>query len=270
MPPRFFVDTPLAAQGELSLPPSAARHVQVLRLQPGSAITLFDGSGDEWQAEVLAIGRNEVRVHLLARQLVRRELAQDLTLALSMPANDRMDALVEKATELGVACVQPLMSERSVLRLSGERAEKKVAHWQGVAIAACEQSGRTRIPRIAPVQNLASWLQSLDSAGAAQRRWLLSPTAAKPLHALAQQPAARTLVLSGPEGGLSPSEEEAARAHGFEAASLGPRILRADTAPLAVLAYLTLIDSQENAGPLPSFLDPLGGPDAQRQVWGRS
>ena len=243
MPPRFFVDTPLAAPGELSLPPAAARHVQVLRLQPGNAITLFDGSGDEWQAEVLAMGRSEVRVHLLARQTVQRELGQDLTLALAMPANDRMDSLVEKATELGVACIQPLMSERSVLRLSGERAGKKIAHWHGVAVAACEQSGRTRIPHIAMVQDLASWLQSLDGAPAHQRRWLLSPGAAKPLHELALRSAASTLVLSGPEGGFSAAEEAAARAHGFEAASLGPRVLRSDTAPLAVLAYLTLIDA---------------------------
>ena len=243
MPPRFFVDQPLIAPGELSLPPSAARHVQVLRLQPGSAVTLFDGSGDEWQAKVLAIGRSEVRVHLAARQTVRRELGQDLTLALAMPANDRMDSLVEKATELGVACIQPLMSERSVLRLSAERAQKKVAHWRGVATAACEQSGRTRIPHINAVQDLASWLQSLGSVSADQRRWLLSPGAARPLHELALRPAAQTLVLSGPEGGFSATEEVAARTQGFEAASLGPRILRADTAPLAVLAYLTLIDS---------------------------
>jgi len=240
MPPRFFVETPLAA-GELSLPPSAARHVQVLRLQPGSPVTLFDGSGGEWQAEVLAMGRSEVRVQLQARQLVQRELAQDLTLAVVMPANDRMDGLVEKATELGAAAVQPLMSERSVLRLTGERADKKLAHWQGVAVAASEQSGRTRVPQIAPVRTLAAWLAGLPAADTAQqRRWLLSPGAARPLHELAQQAAAQTLVLSGPEGGLSAAEEEAARAHGFVAARLGPRILRADTAPLAVLAWLAL------------------------------
>jgi 16S rRNA (uracil1498-N3)-methyltransferase len=239
MPPRFFVETPLAA-GELSLPPSAARHVQVLRLQPGSPVTLFDGSGGEWQAEVLAMGRSEVRVLLQARQLVQRELAQDLTLAVVMPANDRMDGLIEKATELGAAAVQPLMSERSVLRLTGERADKKVAHWQGVAVAASEQSGRTRVPRIAPVQTLAAWLAGLPEAGASQRRWLLSPGAARPLHELAQQTAPETLVLSGPEGGLSAAEEEAARARGFVAARLGPRILRADTAPLAVLGWLAL------------------------------
>lgn len=237
MPPRFFIDQALATAGELSLPPAAARHVQVLRLQPGASIILFDGSGDEWQAEVLAMGRSEVRVQLHSRQPVQRELVHAVTLALAMPANDRMDGLVEKATELGVACIQPLMSERSVLRLSGERADKKVVHWSGVAIAACEQSGRTRPPRIAPVQTLSQWLGAL-APPTDERRWLLSPTAAQAL--AAQAAAAHTLVLSGPEGGLSAAEEEAARARGFIAMNLGPRILRADTAPLAVLGWLAL------------------------------
>ncbi|WP_310389537.1 16S rRNA (uracil(1498)-N(3))-methyltransferase [Roseateles sp.] len=244
MPPRFFVDPPLSLADlsgtELLLPPSAARHVQVLRLQPGSPVILFDGSGHEWQAEVLAMGRSEVRVHLQARQAVQRELMHDVTLAVVMPANDRMDGLVEKATELGVACIQPLMSERSVLRLSGERAEKKTAHWAGVAIAACEQSGRTKLPTIAAVKSLAAWLAELPAPSSEQRRWLLSPTAAQPLKTLDEVAAPQTLVLSGPEGGLSPAEEQLACSKGFLAAQLGPRILRADTAPLAVLGWLAL------------------------------
>ncbi|QPF76017.1 16S rRNA (uracil(1498)-N(3))-methyltransferase [Roseateles sp. DAIF2] len=240
-PPRFFVDQPLVAAGEIELPPVAARHVQVLRLQPGSPVLLFDGAGDDWAAEVTAMGRSAVRVNLLERRPVARELAQAVTLALVMPANDRMDGLVEKATELGVARIQPLMSERSVLRLAGERAEKKVAHWRGVAIAACEQCGRGRVPEIAPVRPLAAWLQDLAPVGMQQRRWLLSPTAAQPL--AAQAAAGETLVLSGPEGGLSPAEEDAARARGFVALQLGPRILRADTAPLAVLGWLALSEA---------------------------
>lgn len=243
MPARLFVDEPLAqASPEFSLPAAAARHVQVLRLQPGSPVLLFDGTGWQWQAEVLAMhGRNEVQVRLLERERPARELAEAVTLAVVMPANDRMDGLVEKATELGATRIQPLMSERSVLRLSGERAEKKVAHWRGVAIAACEQSGRCVLPEIAPVQNLAAWLQALgpQAAQPQQRRWLLSPTAAQPI-AARSGPAGETLVLSGPEGGLSPAEEDAARAQGFEALLLGPRILRADTAPLAVLGWLAL------------------------------
>ena len=235
--PRFFVDTPLTAPGEIALPPGAARHVQVLRLQPGDALTLFDGSGPEWQAEVTVMGRSEVRVRLLDAAQPQRELARAITLAVVMPANDRMDFLVEKATELGAAALQPLVAERSVLRLAGERADKKRAHWQGVAIAAAEQSGRTVPTRIEPVMPLSAWLAALPPAGHEEWRGLLSPRAAQPLTAFRQH---RALFLSGPEGGLSDAEEEAARARGFAAISLGPRILRADTAPLAVLSWLSL------------------------------
>jgi len=238
--PRFFVDIALAGHGpELSLPSGAARHVQVLRLQPGAALTLFDGTGFDWPAQVLRIGRSEVVVQLGAGQAVQRELAQPVTLALVMPANDRMDFVLEKATELGAAAVQPLMSERSVLRLNAERALKKVAHWQGVAVASCEQSGRAIVPQVLPVLTLAQWLQNLPPANG-QRRWLLSPTAARPVNLLVQAQASSTMVLSGPEGGLSPAEEQAAVEQGFAAVQLGPRILRADTAPLAVLAWLGL------------------------------
>jgi len=239
MPPRFFVETPLTGSpSELILAPGAARHVQVLRLQPGAALTLFDGSGDEWSAELLRMGRSEVAVRLLDRHSVARELPFAVTLAVVMPANDRMDGIVEKATELGAAVIQPLGSERSVLRLAAERADKKVAHWQGVAIAACEQSGRAVLPQVAPVLSLSAWLKQLGAPQPDQRRWLLSPTAAQAI--AAQSPAAQTLVLSGPEGGLSPAEEQAARDQGFIAIQLGPRILRADTAPLAVLGWLGL------------------------------
>jgi 16S rRNA (uracil1498-N3)-methyltransferase len=235
--PRFFVDTPLAAPGEITLPPGAARHVQVLRLQPGDALALFDGSGPEWRAEVTAMGRSEVRVNLIAAEQPQRELARAVTLAVVMPANDRMDFLVEKATELGAAALQPLVSERSVLRLSGERADKKRAHWQGVAVAAAEQSGRTVPMRIEPVLPLSAWLSALPAAADDEWRGLLSPRAAQPLQAFA---ARRALFLSGPEGGLSDAEEDAARARGFLGVTLGPRILRADTAPLAVLSWLAL------------------------------
>lgn len=236
--PRFFVDYPLIpADGDLALPPGAARHVQVLRLQPGDALTLFDGSGPEWQAEVTAMGRSEVRVRLIAAATPQRELARAVTLAVVMPANDRMDFLVEKATELGAAALQPLVAERSVLRLAGERADKKRAHWQGVAIAAAEQSGRTVPMRVEPVLPLAAWLAALPAPTGDEWRGLLSPRAAAPLALFGQ---ARALFLSGPEGGLSDAEENAARARGFAAVTLGPRVLRADTAPLAVLAWLAL------------------------------
>lgn len=247
MAARLFVEQPLGAAGletEWALPAGAARHVQVLRLQPGDKVTLFDGSGDEWSAAVTAMGRSEVRVALKARQAVDRELKRAVTLAVVMPANDRMDGVVEKACELGAVAIQPLMSERSVLRLNGDRADKKRAHWQGVAIAAAEQCGRAKPLQVAPVKTLASWLAELP-ADADEQRWLLSPVAARPLSALtsSSSDAQRITVLSGPEGGLSDAEEQSARSRGFSAAKLGPRILRADTAPLAVLGWLALSEA---------------------------
>ncbi len=245
MPHRLHVDLPLREGDEVALPGGAARHVQVLRLQPGAAVVLFDGQGGEWAAQVTHMGRSEVRVSIGAHVAVDRELACAVTLAFGMPANERMDALIEKACELGVATIQPLLCERSVLRLTGERAEKKVAHWRGVAVAACEQSGRTRLPWIAPVRTLPGWLAALPPPDGA--RLLLSPRAAQPLPRAADFRA--LTALSGPEGGLSDAEEAAARSRGFVAVSLGPRVLRADTAPLALLAHLALANAQEGFDP---------------------
>jgi 16S rRNA (uracil1498-N3)-methyltransferase len=245
MNPRFHIDLPLQAEQSLSLPASAARHVQVLRLQPGAAITLFNGHGGEWQAEVLRMGRSEVEVKVRTQQPTAREMPLRVRLAIVMPANDRMDGLVEKATELGVAAIQPLMSDRSVLRLSGDRAQKKVLHWQGVAVAACEQSGRTHVPQIGSVMGLSDWLKLLAPVTETERRCVLSLRDSEPWRAVQTQLAAATEVrfLSGPEGGLTEVEEALARQHGFIATSLGPRVLRADTAPLAVLAALSLSTS---------------------------
>ena len=239
---RLFVGSACSlAQGlVLDLPEQAARHAQVRRVQPGDGLRVFDGQGDDWAARVLDVGRKHVRVELGAPQPVPRELHPAVTLALVVPANERMDNLVEKATELGVAAVQPLMSERSVLRLQGERAERRQAHWQAVAVAACEQCGRARVPEVAPVQSLQGWLQSLKTSPA-HARWLLSlRPGALPLPARATGALQAVLTLSGPEGGLSADEEQAAIAAGFEPVNLGPRVLRADTAPLAVLSWLSL------------------------------
>lgn len=237
--PRIHAELPLAEGATVGLPPAAARHVQVLRLQPGEPLTLFNGEGGEWAATITRMGRSEVEVRIGAHAAVDRELACEVTLALGMPANERMDWLVEKATELGVAAIQPLQLERSVLRLSGERADKKVAHWQAVAVAAAEQCGRTRVPRIAPVRTLDAWLRDAPPA-APGIDLLLSLGEARPLaERLAPAGAPASLrLLSGPEGGLAPAEEAAARAAGFLPTRLGPRVLRAETAPLAVLAWL--------------------------------
>jgi 16S rRNA (uracil1498-N3)-methyltransferase len=233
--PRLHCGEPLATGASLALPAGAARHVQVLRLQPGDTLVLFDGRGGEYDAVVEHMGRSEVRVQVAAHRVVECETAVAVHLALGMPANERMDWLVEKATELGVASIQPLLAERSVLRLAGERAEKKQAHWQAVAVAACEQCGRNRVPLVHPVRPLPAWL-----AAQAQPGFVLSLRAGtQPLAAVAGAAGAVTL-LSGPEGGLAPTEEDAALARGWRAVHLGPRVLRAETAPLAALAVLTL------------------------------
>ena len=239
MPARFFVDLPLHPGGTIALPDGAARHVQVLRLQPGAALTLFNGGGGEWSATVQRMGRSDVVVQVDVHDLVERELPWRFTLGLGVPANERMDTLVEKATELGVYAIQPLQCERSVLRLKDDRALKKVAHWQGVAVAASEQSGRTCVPHILPVLGLVDWLHSLPAVHDAEQRLLLSlrsdATALNRSRTLAA-----VVCLSGPEGGLADAEEAAALARGFQPVSLGARVLRADTAPLALLAHLAL------------------------------
>src|SRR6186713_1896943 len=149
---RIFVGQVLEAGTVFDLPEAQARHVQVLRLQPGDALVLYNGSGGEWRAFVQQMGRSTVTVRLDAHDPVDREPRRPVTIAFGMPANERMDSLVEKATELGTAAIQPLICERSVLRLTGERAVRRVQHWQQVAVAASEQSGRTRVPTVGAIQ----------------------------------------------------------------------------------------------------------------------
>ena len=239
--PRFYCAQPLVTGHTFFLPPGVARHVQVLRLQPGSNITLFNGLADpfsgEFDAKVIQMGRSDVQVEVGAHHAVHREARLSVHLVVGMPANDRMDWLVEKATELGVASIQPLMTERSVLRLSGERAHKKVAHWQSVAIASCEQCGGNQVPSIHPIGTLGQWLAGQAQPNRVGRCFLLSLSAgSQPVHHHARgTDLSPVTLLSGPEGGLSSTEEEAARHAGFAAVSLGPRVLRADTAALAAL-----------------------------------
>ena len=246
MPPRLFTstETPLIAGLELALPDTVSRHIQVLRLQPGEVVSLFDGRGGQWTAEILEMGRKVVRVRVDEHEALSRELPYQVTLAVGMPANDRMDDLIEKATELGAHAVQPLICERAVLKLDGDRAIKKVAHWQAVAIAAAEQSGRTVIPTIHPVTTLSKWIQ-LDRHGACGvlslresvriRDWAQALPAQETVAGTAPE---QVFFLSGPEGGLSQVEEDTAIKRGWRTVSLGARVLRADTAPLAALSML--------------------------------
>jgi len=245
--PRFHCPVALLVGTELDLPAAAARHVQVLRLQPGDEITLFNGEGGEHSATILRMGRSSVAVRVDRHHARECEPLRRVHLAVGMPANERMDWLVEKAAELGASDIQPLHTAHSVLRLSGERAAKKQAHWQGVASAACEQCGGNRVPAVHPVAELAAWLQTTtqahttDGAAPLLRCVLSLAEGCEPLAAvLARQPThTPVLFLSGPEGGLSPSEDAAARTAGFVPVSLGSRVLRAETAALAALVLAT-------------------------------
>lgn len=240
--PRFHCPTPLQTGEVVALPAGAARHVQVLRMQPGGSIVLFNGAGlgGEFEATIEYMGRNEVRVLVGAHSDVERESTRQVHLIVGVPANDRMDWLVEKATELGVASIQPVMTERSVLRLSGERADKKRAHWQAVAVAACEQCGRNQVPVVHEVMGLNAWLATQISAAEPLRYLLSLRSETQALNTLVGTNMSAVTFLSGPEGGLSVAEEDAALAKGFRPVSLGTRVLRAETAGLAALALFTV------------------------------
>jgi 16S rRNA (uracil1498-N3)-methyltransferase len=247
--PRFYCPTPLQSQSELNLPASTARHVQVLRLQPGDAITLFHGGGGEFRATVVHMGRSEVRVLVGEQSLVERELAVRVHLWSGLTANERMDWLVEKATELGATSLLPIMAERSVLKLKGERADKKLAHWQAIAVSASEQCGRNRVLQIDAPMSLAQAIQSQGTPADSAQRWVLSLSegaqtlaqAMRHLKAAHEATLPEVTLLSGPEGGLSPAEEAQALAAGFLPVSLGLRTLRAETAPVAVVSALAVL-----------------------------
>ncbi len=251
MSARFYADMALVTGNQLTLPDHAARHIQVLRLQPGDGITLFNGLGSgqpgsegEFAATITRMGRSDVDVTIGTYTATHREALRAVHLVVGMPANERMDWLVEKATELGVASIQPVMSERSVLRLKAERADKKLAHWRGVAVAACEQCGRNRVPVLHAVATLGDWLKSTARQAPqpdAGTKLLLSLQAGtRPLAEATTGSAGALTFLSGPEGGLSPGEEAAALACGFTPVTLGTRVLRAETAPLACLSFVAL------------------------------
>lgn len=237
--PRIWCPEASAPDQTLLLAPEAARHVQVLRLQPGDPLTLFGhpDRGGEFDAQVVRMGRSDVEVRVGAHHPVDRAPQRQVHLAVVMPANDRMDWLVEKATEMGVTSLQPLMSARSVLRLKGERADKKVAHWQAVAVAACEQCGGNRVPLVHPVTTLDAWVAQARPP-TVWAGWLSLSPGSRPLSSVvAEHPhGAGWCFLTGPEGGLDAAEEALLQQRGLHPVNLGPRVLRAETAALAALA----------------------------------
>ena len=238
--PRFYCDLPLTPGTILDLPEGVAHHIQVLRLQAGDTIQLFNGDGHDYVAEVAEVHKRRATVQVHSSQAHDAELPFAVQLAQALPEGSKMDWIIEKAVELGVGSIQPLAARRSVVRLSGERAEKKRAHWQGVISAATEQCGRTRLATLEPLREFGEWVgaANLDQGRPAQRI-LLSPRATQPLGQWAREAWPQPVcLLIGPEGGLAPEEEAQAVAHGALALSMGPRILRTETAGLAALAVL--------------------------------
>ncbi len=232
--PRFYCREALSPGAHVELPEPVARHaVRVLRLPPGAPVVLFDGRGGEYPARIERIERDRVYAELAAWQEIERESPLAVTLVQALQAGDKMDFTIQKAVELGVRGIVPVESRRSVLRLSGERAAKRVAHWQGVVASACEQCGRNQVPLVAPLEKLENWLAR--PAGGVLRL-MLAPDAGQTLADI--EPAGAVQLLIGAEGGLDPQEMIAAQQAGFQAVRLGPRVLRTETAGLAVLAAL--------------------------------
>ena len=233
--PRFYCDLPLENGMLLSLPDPIARHVQVLRLKSGDLVTLFNGSGGEYTGTVTAIGKKSVEVVLKTFSAREAEPAHAITLVQGLPEGAKMDWIVEKAVELGVTGIQPLMCSRSVIRLDEERAAKKVTHWRSIMAAAAEQCGRNRLPALGAPLRFEQWVNQQS----VHRRVLLSPRATEPLSAWARHhPAQAIALMVGPEGGWSEEEERLAQSHGALCLGMGERILRTETAGMAALAVL--------------------------------
>ncbi len=220
------------------LSPEQAHHaMRVLRLRAGDAVILFNGNGAEYASVIERIAKGLVSVKVLERRSVERESSLEIVLGQALSSGERMDYTVQKAVELGVAAIHPLAATRSVVRLSAERAEKRVSHWQSVAIAACEQCGRNRIPPVASITLLEAWLAQLGARHNVALPVLLSPAAKTRLRDL-PRPGGGVVLLAGSEGGFAPGEESMARRGGFVPVQLGPRVLRTETAAIAALAAM--------------------------------
>ncbi len=233
--PRFYCPQSLEIGLRIALPENVVRHLQVLRLREGDTLTLFNGSGGEYGAVLTELGRRHAEGEVKTFSPREVEPGHAIALAQALPEGAKMDWIIEKSVELGATSLQPLMTQRSVVRLDAERAERKTSHWQGVIIAAAEQSGRNRLPSLSPVMPYAAWIAQQDM----HKRLLLSPRADMSLSDWARHhPAQAVTLIVGPEGGLSDDEEQAAIRQGAICLSMGPRILRTETAGLAAITVL--------------------------------
>jgi len=229
--PRIHCDLRLGPGAQFSLSAEAAQHVgKALRLKAGDTIVVFDGRGGEYEATLTRMDKERVDVKVGSWRDVELEPPLKLGLVQGLPEADKMDWIIQKAVELGAAWIQPIVCDRSVVRLSGERAARREAHWRRVTIAACEQCGRNRVPEVRPTLGFQSWI----AVPAEVPRWVLAP-GSEPI-ASKPRPGEALEILVGPEGGLSEREQELALSQGAQPVALGPRVLRAETAPLAALA----------------------------------
>jgi 16S rRNA (uracil1498-N3)-methyltransferase len=234
--PRFYCPGDLSPGATRDLPDAAAHHAaRVLRVNVGDLVTVFNGEGGESGGVVHTITKNRVAIRIGARLAREAESPVAVALVQGLSARERMDFTIQKAVELGVAEIFPVEMRRSVMRLANERAERRVEHWQNLAISACEQCGRNRVPPVHPVSGLADWLGAHPSTPS-DLRLILSATAS--LRLRDRTPDARVTLLAGPEGGFAPEELEIAQACGFTPVRLGPRILRTETAAIAALAAI--------------------------------
>jgi 16S rRNA (uracil1498-N3)-methyltransferase len=236
--PRFFCPLPLAIGSVVTLPDAIAHHIRVLRLATGETVTLFNGQGGEYNATLITIERKYVVAEVKTFGGREAELPYGLELVQALPEGTKMDWIIEKAVELGATAIQPIAAQRCVVRLSAERAAKKREHWQGIIESAAEQSGRNRLPHLAEPADFNDWVRQQNL----HRRIMLSPRAEQSLSDWARHhPPQAVALLIGPEGGFSEQEENMAVTHGVLALSVGPRVLRTETAGLAAMAALNAI-----------------------------
>jgi 16S rRNA (uracil1498-N3)-methyltransferase len=236
--PRFFCQQDLSIGAVVELPEHVTRHVQVLRLETGDVVTLFNGQGGAWTASLVAIEKRRASAEVKAFSGDEVELPYAITLAQALPEASKMDWIIEKAVELGVTAIVPLQAQRCVVRLNAERAARRHGHWSGIIASACEQSGRNRLPHLAETGDYSGWIGQQDL----HRRILLSPRGTQMLSDWARHhPPQPVALIVGPEGGFTETEERQAGANGVLELAMGPRILRTETAGMAALAALNAI-----------------------------
>ena len=234
--PRFYLPTALAPHTTLNLPDNIIRHIHVLRLNAGDSITLFNGTGNDFAATLQTIGKRHAECHIHAQRQPENESPLAITLVQAISSGERMDFTLQKSVELGVRAICPIISERCVVRLSGERADKRVQRWQDIVIAACEQSGRSIVPTVLPIVSFSDYLRQMPP----ELHLMMSLRRATTLRDIAPAPQSLRLMI-GPEGGWTPAEEQAALDAGVQTITLGKRVLRTETASLAVLAAMQVL-----------------------------